>query len=709
MESQINKNAALSEIDEMINHPDLLDEPKGALLFIAYKLTKIFQPEVAEEYWAKLHNLGNALPARYKSEYNEIRTNLNPAKEVKRSKFQSEMLGMINDAKPLTESDPSKAKVTLVECRDRISKRWWALNRSVLWHELIPVLFMADHDEAIAIVGKLSSKLRENQVIEWNRNTPLTVQEWLLLYKTLGEKLFDILEAMVAEGVSRLDISEGLYEKLGNKLKNNIHYRIVLTTPTEEQKEQAEDKREKSYQGFKKLITIMCSKYPGKTRELMESLFSTIMSTDFYTSEKDWVDRISKTVNFLNFWKEIADEPEKVVQYINEKAPKHLKCFSLAHWHANTSKTDESAEKSFNELASDQKDLKFCKAWFLIVLVRQGRGLLAYKLAKQSEFADSLTPRVLRDWILTNSADVRKSVPAEELPNDFLSTFFLLPTIEEQVECLRNTTDFGKKPLPSEFWRLPDFMDLYEIISSNDFMPLDAKEHLFSHCYLKTASNNDQVCGYVKQFGFGQYAYGEIDFAFISVLNKWDTLYPEEVSSLFSLLWSKFIPGHDQISVDLIRNALFVRYKDVFSVCPDLLHKHFIKWVKENFVDNAKTWTVGQMTYTFSLKDVAPFIYALQAAQTISTASPDKCDQIITYAISNYRSNESLIRSAAMLYVSDKKKLQITPPAKLFSKEMLKSWQMGVIDGSLDKITRKIVEGFEKMAQQSLAEETTLA
>jgi hypothetical protein len=281
-------------------------------------------------------------------------------------------------------------------------------------------------------------------------------------------------------------------------------------------------------------------------------------------------------------------------------------------------------------------------------------------------------------------------VPSEEQPTDMISHFLLLPTLDQKMEYLREQTKNGNDSLPRAMWKLPDINRLYSVMEKGEFIPLNSEEHLFTTFFFTSEKTEKQFIGYIVQYGFGQYSYTEIDQSILKVLNYWEEKYPSEVSSLCYKMWSGYIPDNSLIRVDVLRNAIFERYRNLFSAHPESLHKYFVKWVKKEFVDSSRQWTVGNMTYTFSLKDIVPFIYCLQSARTIGDISPKKCDQILLKAIEDFASESSLMNSAASLY--DKETLPVIPPCKMYSRSLLKDWQMGVIQTSMKRFTNAIIK-----------------
>jgi hypothetical protein len=697
METNINKPAVFINVDSVLNNPDLRDEPKSIMLLHVYKLARILYPDWADSYLDQLGKISAHLPSNYQNEFNELNKSFSVAQAANPGKFKSEILKAIEEAKQKKETDPSASVKILMECITKIKKRWWSFGKGSLWLVLIPVLFDTDRQEALKSVHKLPQKIRKDQIIHWNEVTPLSTEEWNLLSNVLGFGLKDIFKEILDKDDKILNISENLMDTLGSKLIDDIHY-YSSADASDEAKTAAETTRENGLNRFQSLLTLIHKEHPDQAMKLMESLGEKIMSHNIYEGEKSWVNRISDLRVLLNFWVKITDHNDKVITFLKNKTPKHLKGFTLAQWYAISTTTDEATEEAFRLLAAEPADKLTSEAWFLIILVLTGRGPLAYKLSQQSVSPAELTPRLIRQWIIYDSKDVLQHVPKEELPKDLISQFLLLPSVEDQMEFLREKTKQGNNPLPKEMWKMPDFLKLFSIMEKASFIPLDSEEHLFTTFYFKSEKKENQMFGYIKQFGFGQYSYTEIDQAIVKALNCWEIEHPEEVTRLFDKMWSGFIPDQFVIQADVLRNAVFERYRNIFAAQPESLQKHFISWIKKEFVDKSRQWTIGETTYTFSLRDVAPFIYCLQAARTIGNISPLKCDQVLTDAIKSHTSEASLMNSAASLYASDKETIPVNPPCQIKSKSLLMDWQIGVIQASLKRITNAMLKELNEKA-----------
>ena len=178
----------------------------------------------------------------------------------------------------------------------------------------------------------------------------------------------------------------------------------------------------------------------------------------------------------------------------------------------------------------------------------------------------------------------------------------------------------------------------------------------------------------------------------LATLVAWDDMYPGEVELLLAKMWDEIEPSDSILMADALRNAIFERCQMVFAARPGSLDGLFVRWVKRRMVDDTIQQQDGDTIYSFSLRDVAPFLYCLLGAQHVARISPKRCDQILALAVSEYDADEDLVRAAGRLYASDKGFGGLRPPGALKESWHLTAWQMGVAEAWVPTMLRGLAD-----------------
>jgi len=157
-------------------------------------------------------------------------------------------------------------------------------------------------------------------------------------------------------------------------------------------------------------------------------------------------------------------------------------------------------------------------------------------------------------------------------------------------------------------------------------------------------------------------------------------------------MWEVMKPDTSLLRMDLLRNNIFERCQSVLCARPASFDSLFVSWVKSDLVDQSVREQVGNTIYTFSLKDIVPFLYSYLGAQKVAKPSPRRCDEILVRAVGEYKASPELMSAAARLYASDKGLRALTPPAAPKDRAQMKDWQIGVIAVSMREIAEAAQE-----------------
>ena len=302
----------------------------------------------------------------------------------------------------------------------------------------------------------------------------------------------------------------------------------------------SKDAREKIWQGLLKLALTYLDNAPVHAEGLLERMY-TITCTSITFGEK-WPLRMSMMANVLLVWSEFIPLREKALAYLHKEAPAHWHDFSLAYWLACLPATDEEVDPAWNQVLSMCKDAPLSQAWFLTTLLRRGKEDAAFRLARLSPYADALLKRLRRGLLLMGSARAAELIQKEDMAEDPLGSFLLLPSIDERVAYLREQTANGTKPLPAKLWSAPNIMEFLQTSST------DPSQGGMLVLYTRTEKPENMFKEYLRMHAFGQYNYEDFDPNLLAVLVAWDDAYPEEFKQETELMWKAMKPAIVDVS-----------------------------------------------------------------------------------------------------------------------------------------------------------------
>ncbi|MFH1862832.1 MAG: hypothetical protein ABH878_08480, partial [bacterium] len=595
----------------------------------------------------------------------------------------------ITDALKRSETQIEESKRTFLDCERRLRKRWWPFGKKLVWIALVNAWSQIERQECLRLIGKIPSSNQQAVLTRLNNESPLTPDQWDFAYHQAGivRGLLPVILEMLDSEEPKLHLSETLFEKIAAKILPDIHLADDETNPENTRK--IEEKREKAWGRYLRLVHCTANSLPKAAQKMLELLFDATVKTERF--KEKWPDRFAAIRNLINFWALCKGLRQTGLTYLESNTPAHLRDFCLAQWQGMVSDDDKEAEKNRDYLQQNCQDKAMSEAWFLVVLVKRGMAVPALQLARTSSRAKQLLPQLRRAWLCENPAAARVEISLSDLLDDIVGKFLHKATIQDRVELLRQETNNGELSPPSELWRLPNLNNLVLKTMDSD-KPINPTRNALLNLYHKDEAPENQLKEYLRLHGYIEYGHEEVDPYVLSALVVWHEQHPKEVDSTLQRMWHVMKPNNDLLTLDVIRNAVFQRCQTIFAAYPAALDRLFISWVKTKLVDNQIRYQRGDTIYTYSLKEIVPFLYCLLSAQKVADFSSSRCDEIIKIALSKYIADEDLIKSAARLYASDKGLEALHPPVNLKDPAHEQAWQMGVVAAAVPRLLQELLE-----------------
>ncbi len=688
---------ALAPVDEVLSDPKLLDEPRAVLLLQLCRFAQIFRPEVVERYWQQLRKVSASLPLDHREALEGLQAAVEPRPAKSLHGFAAEIVTKVDNAVRVADAAPDKACRMFQDCEQRLRKRWWPFGKAPAWLALVQAWAELDREAALKLIGKVPRGVQQNLLQRLNEASPLTRAEWDLAHKHGGMfgGIIPVLLEMLDTENPTLRLSPTLAKAVGSNLLPDVN----ATPLIEEASQQFEAEREKALDRYLNLVECMVETFPHVAESLMGSVFMATAQSP--RSPEKWPECFTALRRLISVWTSFSALRQSAVAFLDKKAPNYMRDFALSQWYGMIPTSHEEATSTWETLEGMCSDKPASEKWFLVTLVRRGMADIAMKFAGSSVRSEELVPVIRRAWLCEDPQTASSAITPQDLAGDLIGQFLLLGSIEERVKFLRQHTDNGSQSLPEEMWSQPNLSLLLSdddpesirlLTGASEKPPHDALLRL----YKEKAPNDNQFREYVRLHGYRQYGYEDLDPYLLATLVAWDDQHPDEVRSVMRSMWTVMEPDDIILTQDGLRNAIFERCQTVFAARPTALDELFVKWVKRKLVDDTMTQHTGDATYTFSLNKIVPFLYCLLSAEKVAVVSPQRCDEILACAISDYTADEDFMTFAAKLYASDKGLSALQPPAPLMDSAHLKPWQLGVVEASSRSLLRLFVEDHQE-------------
>lgn len=667
-----------SELAKVLSDPKLLDAPRAFLLLKICQMAQLLRPDILQQYWKPLRAISQHLPSQYREAYEGLRAAIEPSTKANLGKFAQGIVDEIDAAVKKSGSNKKEAIGILNDCKTRLLKRWWAFGKQPAWTALVQGWAQVDRAETLMLMGRVPTGVQQGILAKFNESSPLTPEEWETAdqHSRSSGGVTPVIVGMLDRDKVKLLLTATMAETVGKSLLSEMQ----AVPLTEELSHKVEIQREKARERYFKLVTSLNELSSDIAESLMESLFTVTATTNVFNEK--WPDRFTSIRQLISYWVGLPACRGKALDFLIEKSPKHLRDFCVSEWRAFIASSQQDSLDSWQWLEKNCDDKISSQSWFAVSLVRRGMGDIALSLARSSPSSTDLLPRIRRAWLLCNPETASSVMTLQELEGDLVGQFLFKTSAAERVNFLRQCTQNGSRSLPDALWKQPEIMALVGKNSNQDAL---------LSLYTKSEPLESQFKDYLRLHGFGQYNYADIDPYLLAAFVAWDTEHPDEVSSVLTRMWTSMKPPSTTLRFDLLRNSIFERCQTVFAARPSSLNELFVKWVKQELVDKTVREQVGQTIYSFSLKDIAPFLNCLLSAQKVAKLSAARCDEILTCAIKNYTASDDLMTAAGELYASDKGLSAVQPHVSLRDGNRLVAWQLGVIQASLTKIMTSVL------------------
>lgn len=664
-------------LEEILSDEKLEVKCRSLLLLNLCQLALVISQEVAENYWKKLKPICWNLPGKYKKQFKELKVLFEKPEHTELKGFIPVLLSEIDKTFKKIDKSPEEASKELKEHEENLRKRWWPFGKSAAWIALVKAWIKLDRKEALNLIKKIPRETLKNFLIQWNKSNPLSKEEWELVQKNTRH-IESILEEILLEDFTKLSLPEEIAKKLGERIKKNILFGF-----SEEEKY---EKRIDEVLKYRELVQYIAQDDIELTHTLMKNLYSPVVSNSHFFKEKFPSDFIL-VADIINVWADVSKANQDVTEYIFNETPYFLCNFALAQWYGITSSTLDEAKAAYKVLMDKVTSKKAeAEAWFLVVLVKSGLCEEALRIAENSSNKKDLIPRLRRAILVNDPERANELFKPEDFKEDLIDEFLMYPFNEERFKFLRDRTKEGSTSLPKKLWEKPNSF-LLNTATSKENKSLMA-------IYSKHVEEEGQFEVTLRLYGYGYYSHEEIDLYLLAALAFWNEQHPKELQSLMKKMWSQMKPSDFELQIDLIRNHIFERCRTVLAAHPETLAA-FISSIKSTLVDKSLQWGDGQTTYTLSLPDTVPFVFALLAAEKVANLSPRLCDEILINALKNYKANDELMISAAKMYAFNKGLDVVEPPTELNQEYLIDTWRIAVVEATFPKIARDLMQHYK--------------
>jgi len=666
----------LQSVQEIIDSPVLRAKPRAILLLKLCRLSRLLLPEFFNDYWERLQSLNKHLPSDYKKDYNSIKAALEPQVQSHKKGFVAEIISQINATAEKTEANKQEAIETLKECERQLNKKWWRSGKAPAWLALIEAWVLVDRKNSIRLTKKTNRDVQRDLLMNWNEESPLSSEEWELAYEIIGQ--WDGVDTMVEEILAQSDAKVFLPEKLVTKVASNLRSKI-----TDHDDEIDEKKQKEALNSYIKLVQNVGRDELDSAISLMIKLFSSVATNDKLFSN-DFIKGFTLLGSIITRWTNMKDHHKEAASYLAEHTPSFLRDFALAQWYALAPETSKQAEQTYKEMLRKVSSAQHSEGWFFILLVERGFHETALQLVNSSKNKEKLLSNIQRALVCQSPEQASKNFDIPNAKVDPIGHFIMLSSVEDWVKFLRDSTNKGSTSLSTTFWTKPNITDALG----------DRERDSLYNYYMKGAKKNEQFEVFLRVHGYQFYSHENLDPYLLAALIHWDDKHAEEVSSVLGHLWNVMKPSDLDLQVDIIRNSIFERCRNVFGAHPESLYD-FIKWIKKKLVDNSYQYQIGDMLYTLSLKNETLFLFCILAAQKVADFSAKRCDEILIHAmksyVSTYEMNKDLVHAAAELFASDKGLKAINEKMDLAG-SITDAWQTGIIEACVPIIVNEMIE-----------------
>ena len=685
-------NDIMPAVDRVLAGGELKDQGRALLLLFLCKLYLLFSPDKAEHYWRQLVPLQTKVPNELQAALNEIRSVIESTSKSGAKGFAAEVIADIAEAKKVGELDVEEAKRRLRDCESRLKEKRWPFGKTPAQVALVETWGGIDRQYAFQLIGTIPAKVREGFIRRMNRVKPLLAEEWKIVADNAGmDQAVQIALMILEDDKHQLLLPKEILLKAGAKIRNSMQ---SITTA------QGETELSEAFRKYVKLVMLHVS---GEQSDTISTLLAEIWNflTSTQSLDQIWPNRFMLLASILDIFVRSKAWTDETMARLLRITPSYLSNFVKAHYAAVIASSDN-IEVTYATLRGDTDQNRDAEAWFLVTLIRRGLCQAAMELAKKSDLASELMPRLKRAWLCTHPESAAQVISSADMVGDPIGEFLSQGSVQNRVTYLRKVTDEGKRSVPGAMWAgvgteeesdgLRGFWK--KLTSSRKTIDQIVDEYAARNplyaTYHKDTSKNEQFTQYLRITGFGEYEYAYVDNALLETMVLWGDQNAVQVQSVLRAMWNAIKPDDNILMVDWLRNALLMRCRNVFAAHPEVLMQDYLDWFKKELVDKGRSWQSGRTQYTLKFPNTAPLSFGVASAAVVSGISPSRRDQILLTGLDRFPGDPPTIENAARLYNSDKELLDLAPPLQLKS-NLIEAWQTGIVKNAMPHIIQTIV------------------
>jgi len=672
-------NSLLQGAQSALEKSGITDPARAFLLLQMTNFFSFVNKDKAREYFRQIRP-GHLTEVREKALYKSLEADLAGRIDKKNQKGGFVELCIERIASAAAADSTAKAADELDKCEKEMFRRWWQRKRPA-WIALISAWEKVDRQRALQLLGKLPDEYRRNWLIQVNKNNPFTKPEWKTIVSKLPAipGLNPLLEQMLEKEAAVIDADDSIL----TKFQNYIIDRSIAVVATSEKNE---EERQKAFAVLERFIQSVALRDKETAVKMTGSAARKISHSSLM--EEEFSETYTNIRQLENVLLGIAPDTAAAFDLFTQNTPDWMHSFVIAHWYGIKVQNGEEAKEAYKKVCELKTDAADGEAWFLVLITRRGLGDTALEIVETSRYRDEMLGRIRRAWVNEDPAVAKEKFSSVMDGNDSVGKFVFAKDPSERANFLREITANGSRNLPKSLWSPPDFTEVSRITNTKSRMSSFTTPYYTF--YMKKTPKERRFQEYVRVNANTYYSYSTVDVLLVQALV---TMYAEqanEAGQIVKGMWNTMKPGTEILFLDLFRNTVMERCRNVLCSDPELYVKTFVRWMKSSMVDSPLQRQEGNMIRTLSFQPTAPFLYCVLGAQSVGRFSAEKRDKIIVEALKGFNIDAKLLRSCAGLYADDKGLDAMEPPASM-SADLKFQWQKGVIDAMTPALAGEIL------------------
>lgn len=680
----------LQRIDSVLADDELAVKARASLLVGVCEYCSLFEPERLPHYWSQLEPVIREVPKEKSDNAAELAEMIKEdgggtKKEGKG--FAAELIAEAGAAVELVTSDREAAIELLEKCEARLNARKWPGGKSGARTALANAWARVDRSRAISLTGDINRRASEGLVRRLNKDSALGKDEWKLLVERLSLKQVVKIAREIFESDETLNLPPDVLLGVGDSIMKSMPLAPVDL-----------DEVQKFHIEYVKLIISHEGKVGPETLFMLVDKMCKLLTTTT-AFEKKWPSRFVMLADTIKFGVLAGALTDATFKELVREMPKYLVNFAWSCFLAAKA-PEKGYESAFAQLMEQTGSDESSETLFVVRLAMSGEFDAAVAIASKSKCAVELLKRVRIAALCSNPESCKGKVTPEDMGDDMVGAFLASESQEDRVAYLRELTAEGTV-IPKGFWDEMHGSDKNIFASIKDSI-------VMSDTFMSITKKDEQLSEYAKLHGYARYKYQDFDKQFLEALVAWGDREPTEVRNLLEVMWKAIEPDDTQLQLDIMRNNIFERCRNLFCADPDKFTDPFVDWLYEELVKKGRRWQIGDRVTTLKMPNDIPLRYCIAGAATVKEFSPKRCDSIILSGLQRYPAKPEVVKTLASIYSSDKEFLELIPPCDLNS-ELTEAWQQGIVENVFRQLVRTAAaEAIQKMAPDDPSTKKTL-